>query len=130
MAIKGLAQVRRNVNRQLKLVIPSQAEKALHVATAIVGGYASMMTPIDTSTLINSQYRRVQVEYGKVVAAIGYTAKYAAYVHEAKGKMKGIPRQSGRGNYWSPDAEPRFLSKAGDDNLQEIDSAVLEAMKI
>lgn len=130
MAIKGLAQVRRNVNRQLKLVIPAQAEKALHVATAIVGGYANLMTPVDTSTLVNSQYRRVQTELGKVVATIGYTAKYAAYVHEAKGKMKGIPRPSGRGDYWSPDAEPRFLSKAGDDNLQEIDRAVLEAMKI
>lgn len=130
MAIKGMAQVRKNINRQLKMVIPAQAEKALHIATSIIGGYASLMTPVDTSTLINSQYRRVATGSGKVIASIGYTAAYAAYVHGAKGKMKGIPRASGRGNYWSPDAEPQFLSKAGDDNLNEIDKAVLEAMKI
>lgn len=130
MAIKGMAQVRKNINRQLKLVIPSQAEKALHIATSIIGGYANLMTPVDTSTLINSQYRRVTTANGKVIASIGYTAKYAAYVHEASGKMEGIPRPNGRGNYWSPDAEPRFLSKAGDDHISEIDNAVLGAMKI
>lgn len=144
MAIKGMAQVRSNVRRQLTLAIPSHAERAMHIATSIIGGYATLMTPVDTSNLINSQYRIVKNTGTKVVAAIGYTARYAAAVHEMGGKLKGQPRANfgvtragvafgggtGRGNYWDPDAEPQFLSKAGDENLNEIDQAVERAMKL
>ena len=132
MAIKGMAQVRANLRKQLTLAIPSDAEKAMHVATSIIGGYATLMTPVDTSNLINSQYRIVKNTGTKVIAAIGYTARYAAAVHEKPGTLRGagVMRPSGRGNYWDPDAEPQFLSKAGDDNLSEIDQAVERAMKI
>ena len=142
MAIKGMAQLRRNVRKQLTLAIPSHAERAMHVATSIIGGYATLMTPVDTSNLINSQYRIVKNEGRRVVAAIGYTARYAAAVHEMSGKLKGQPRAdfgvtregiafgggTGRGNYWDPSGEPRFLSKAGDENLAEIDNAIRRAM--
>lgn len=142
MAIKGMAQLRRNVRKQLTLAIPSHAERAMHIATSIIGGYATLMTPVDTSNLINSQYRIVKNEGRRVVAAIGYTARYAAAVHEMSGKLKGQPRAdfgvtragvafgggTGRGNYWDPSGEPQFLSKAGDENLAEIDNAVRRAM--
>lgn len=132
MAIKGMVQVRKNLRQQLTLAIPSDAERAMHIATSIIGGYATLMTPVDTSNLINSQYRIVKNTGTKVVAAIGYTAKYAAAVHAKPGTLrgKGIVRPSGRGNYWGPDAEPKFLSKAGDENLAEIDQAVERAMKL
>lgn len=132
MAIKGMAQVRTNLRKQLTLAIPSDAEKAMHVATSIIGGYATLMTPVDTSNLINSQYRIVKNTGTKVIAAIGYTAKYAAAVHEKPGTLRGagVMRPSGRGAFWSPDAEPEFLSKAGNENLSEIDQAVERAMKI
>ena len=142
MAIKGMAQLRRNVRKQLTLAIPSHAERAMHIATSIIGGYATLMTPVDTSDLINSQYRIVKNEGRRVVAAIGYTARYAAAVHEMSGKLKGQPRAdfgvtragvafgggTGRGNYWDPSGEPQFLSKAGDENLAEIDNAIRRAM--
>ena len=132
MAIKGMAQVRKNLRQQLTLAIPSDAERAMHIATSIIGGYATLMTPVDTSNLINSQYRIVKNSGTKVVAAIGYTAKYAAAVHEKPGTLRGagVMRPSGRGEFWSPDAEPQFLRKAGDDNLSEIDQAVERAMKL
>lgn len=132
MAIKGMTQVRSNVRKQLTLAIPSDAERAMHIATSIIGGYATLMTPVDTSNLINSQYRIVKNTGTKVVAAIGYTAKYAAAVHEKPGTLRGagVPRASGRGNYWDPSGEPQFLSKAGDENLAEIDQAVERAMKL
>ena len=132
MAIKGMAQVRKNLRQQLTLAIPADAERAMHIATSIIGGYATLMTPVDTSNLINSQYRIVKNTGTKVVAAIGYTAKYAAAVHAKPGTLRGagVMRPSGRGNYWDPDAEPQFLSKAGDDNLSEIDQAVERAMKL
>ncbi len=132
MAIKGMAQVRKNLRQQLTFAIPSHAEKAMHVATSIIGGYATLMTPVDTSNLINSQYRIVKNTGTKVIAAIGYTAKYAAAVHEKPGTLRGagVMRPSGRGEFWNPSGEPMFLSKAGDENLAEIDNAIRRAMKI
>ena len=130
MAIKGLASVRGNMQRILTGVVPEKAHIAMQVTTSIIGGYANMMTPIDTSFLINSQYRRVTESKNLVIGTIGYLAKYAGAVHEKKGNGKGLPRPNGNGNYWDPDAEPKFLSKAGDDNIAEIDRAVKEAMKV
>lgn len=43
---------------------------------------ASVLTPIDTSTLLNSQYRVVQPQGSRVVGTVGYTAEYAAPVHD------------------------------------------------
>src|SRR5690606_34498252 len=111
------AQVRKNIRHTLTKAIPENAVKAMHIATSIIGGYATLMTPVDKGVLRDSQYRRVTVEGNQVVAVIGYTASYAGAVHDASGKLKGQPRANGRGTYWSPDAEPKFLSKAGDDNL-------------
>lgn len=150
--IKGYKKVRIGLENALKKKIPQNAERAAHVAGSIIGGYASLMTPVDTSNLINSQYRTVKKEGKRVVAAIGYTAKYAAAVHNAPGTLKGKPRAhfgktsnrsefgpviprafgggTGRGNYWDPDAEPRFLEKAATENMDEINEAVMKAMKL
>lgn len=128
--IKGYKKVRVALEDALKKKIPQNAERAAHVAGSIIGGYASLMTPVDTSNLINSQYRTVTKEGKRVVAAIGYTAKYAAAVHNAKGTLKGKPRRTGRGDYWDPDAEPGFLEKAAIENMDEINAAVMKAMKL
>lgn len=130
MAIKGMKQVQQRMQRQLTGVIPQKAERAVTVAASIIGGHATLMTPIDTSVLVNSQYRTITTKKGRVHAAIGYTARYAAAVHEASGRGKGKPRENGNGLYWSPDGEPKFLEKAGDNHKAEIDHAVYEAMKI
>ena len=130
MAIKGLEEVRRNMRRTLHNVVPAKAEKAVTIAASIIGGYATLMTPVHFGTLRNSQYRQITTENGKVVAAIGYTVKYAAAVHAMKGKLQGKPRPDGRGNYWGPSGEPKFLTKAGDNHTQEIDQAVRRAMSV
>lgn len=43
---------------------------------------ASVMTPIDTSTLLNSQFRDVKKEGTKIVGTVGYSADYALPVHD------------------------------------------------
>ncbi|EMT6385066.1 HK97 gp10 family phage protein, partial [Providencia rettgeri] len=42
------------------------------------GTQAAVYTPIDTSTLINSQFRTVTVNGTRVTGRIGYSASYAA----------------------------------------------------
>lgn len=45
-----------------------------------------------------------------VSVAVGYTASYALWVHEARGMvLKGRPRPHGRGSYW----DPLGVAKAG-----------------
>ena len=51
----------------------------------------------------------------KVSVAVGYTAKYALYVHENREiwppgmRLKGQPRPSGIATYWSPNGQPNYL---------------------
>jgi hypothetical protein len=49
---------------------------------------------------------------GDASVLVGYTANYALYVHEnMEMKLKGLPRQSGRGVYWGPKGQPKFLEE-------------------
>jgi hypothetical protein len=54
-------------------------------------------------------------QYGDATVIVGFSAKYAIYVHESiEMKLAGKPRPNGQGLYWDPqgDAQPRFLSRA------------------
>ena len=86
--------------------------RALKSATYIIRTESATLTPIDTSTLINSQFDTVEVNGTRITGKTGYSAKYALYVHNASGKLTGKPRSNGNGTYWSPGGEPQFLTKA------------------
>jgi hypothetical protein len=45
---------------------------------------ASVLTPIDTSTLLNSQFRNVGKRNGRIVGTVGYTAEYAQAQHRRR----------------------------------------------
>lgn len=108
----------RIVNRMPQFLTATQARAHVAVLSALipVASEAAGMTPRETSTLINSQYRDVRQEGSRIVGRIGYTAEYAAAVHEAPGTLLGTntPRASGKGVVWGPSGEPEFLRKGGD----------------
>ncbi|KQP02457.1 hypothetical protein ASF45_20600 [Pseudorhodoferax sp. Leaf265] len=60
---------------------------------------ASVLTPIDTSNLLNSQYRSVDKQGDRIVGTVGYTAEYAAAVHDADNAQ----------TFRRPSAEKEFL---------------------
>ena len=60
----------------------NKARRGMTQALILGASEASVLTPIDTSTLLNSQFRDVKTEQGKIVGTIGYTAEYAAAVHD------------------------------------------------
>jgi len=137
MPVKGLKEVRQAVRKAFVDISGPRAEKTLTEVLITAAGFAATMTPIDTSNLINSQYRKITAYGTRVVGAIGYTAAYAAAVHDAKGTLKGTntPRSTSdpsRGNFWDPDAEPEFLRKAFEDSdaRAAIDAIVKRGMKI
>lgn len=137
MPVKGLKEVRLQLKKIFGDIKGPKAEKTLTEVLITAAGLAATMTPIDTSNLINSQYRKITAYGTRVVGAIGYTAAYAAAVHNAKGTLLGTntPRSTSdpsRGNAWDPDAEPEFLRKAFEDSdaRAAIDAIVKRGMKV
>jgi hypothetical protein len=130
MPVKGMKQVRSRLKAVFDDVSGERMEKAIYVALTVGSGYAQLMTPMDTSTLVNSRFTQTGTTNKGAWGKAGYTAAYAAAVHAASGKLKGLPRVNSSGNYWDPSGEPEFLSKGFEDNLSEIHTTVKEVMKL
>jgi len=62
--------------------VQAKAARGMTQALILGASEASALTPIDTSTLLNSQYRRVDKDGERIVGRVGYTADYAAAVHD------------------------------------------------
>lgn len=150
MAIKGIGQARRNT-RKIFSGIKGSAEKAV-VEILITGrSYTLLLTPIDSGNLANSAFIDVARNKRGVRGRFGFTANYAAAVNAMPGTLKGQPRRTfgstsnhsdvgpqqprafgggtGTGNYWDPNAEPKFANKGFEDHVPEFDSIVLRNMK-
>lgn len=126
MSTKGIAAVRMG----LKRFADDSHVRGTRAVFAILNEGAALSdtyTPVDTSNLLNSRYQpQVTATKGKISGVVGYTAEYAAWVHEMSGKLKGQPRAdfgktrdgvafgggTGKGNYWDPHGKPRFLAEA------------------
>lgn len=76
-----------------------QAARGMTQALVLGASEASVLTPIATSTLINSQYRSVDKQATKIVGTVGYTADYAIPVHDPDNPQ----------NFRRPSAEKEFL---------------------
>lgn len=127
----------RVVNR-LPQFIEAAHHRASRAATASVirvGSELAVLVPVDTSTLLNSQYREVGMEGTRVYGRIGFTAEYAKAVHEAEGKLKGLPRPKrdgkARGVFWGPhDGQPRFLEVAGERAADDVRGIITGTLKV
>lgn len=141
MAVKGIQRVKSRFKAVVSEIDGPRTEKALHMILSEGAALAKTMTPMDTGNLLNSQTRpEIRHSSGKSVGIISYTARYAAAVHNAPGKLKGQPRAdfghtragvafgggTGKGNYWDPRAEPGFLTK-GFEQIKPAIPAILKA---
>lgn len=108
-------------SRLPQFVSQVQAKGARGMTQALILGAseASVMTPIDTSTLLNSQYRRVDTVGTKVVGTVGYTAEYAVSVHDPNVKQK----------FRRTSAEKEFLAKGFDNAEPNIRAVIAGAIK-
>lgn len=80
---------------------------------------ASVLTPIDTSTLLNSQYRSIEKQGTQIVGSVGYTAEYAAAVHDPDHKQ----------NFQRATAEKEFLKKGFERAEPNIRAVVIGSIK-
>jgi hypothetical protein len=94
--------------------VQTKAARGMTQALILGASEASALTPIDTSTLLNSQYKKVDAQAGRIVGTVGYTAAYALPVHDPDNPQ----------NFRRASAEKEFL-KHGFENAEPLIRGVL-----
>lgn len=112
--VRGIRQAKANLDRIIKDVQGRKVVRALQSAMLIGSAQASLYTPIDTSTLINSQFREITANGVRVTGRVGYTASYAVFVHDPEVKQ----------TFRRASAQKEFLTKGFEDTRSQIDAAV------
>lgn len=112
----------RVVNRLPQFIEATQQRAARGMTQALILGAseAAALTPIDTSTLLNSQYRRVERDGERIVGTVGYTAAYALPVHDPDNPQ----------NFRRASAEKEFLRKGferAEPNIRAVLSGAIRA---
>ena len=112
---------RRMTNRLPQFLSAVEQKAARGVTQALILGAseASVMTPVDTSTLLNSQFRSVAKDGSKIVGTVGYTAEYAKYVHDPNVKQR----------FRRSTAEKEFLRKGFEESEPNIRAVIAGAIK-
>ncbi len=72
--------IRRNINALVRDITGRRLPRAMTAALHEGGLVAAIYTPVDTSTLINSQFKEVITNGTRITGRIGYSANYAIYV--------------------------------------------------
>ena len=102
------------------------AFKGLTKATTFIQGEAQEITPRRKGILEPSAFSQVVVEGDRLIGRIGYTAKYAALVHEMPD-----PTPSGKKVNWTkPGTGNKFLEKAVKRNQDMIIKFLREFMTL
>lgn len=120
MKVKGQKAARNNLANFISDVQGRKAVRAITKAMIIGSSQAALYTPIDTSTLINSQFREVSANGSRITGRVGYSANYAIYVHDPS-VVQTFRRAT---------AEKEFLVKGFDDTERQIEAAIISEMKI
>lgn len=100
MPMKGIDKAIDQLKRLEK--VQAIASKTMQQWLILVGTEAAVKTPIDTSTLLNSQFKSQKNQTTVVMGKIGYSANYASYVHDQNIKQ----------SFRRATAEKEFLLKA------------------
>ncbi|MGN7913160.1 HK97 gp10 family phage protein [Enterobacter sp. 22466] len=118
--VKGISQAKKNLNALVGDIQGKKVVRAMQSALIIGGSQAALYTPIDTSTLINSQFREITVNGNRVTGRVGYSANYAAYVHDPS-----VPQ-----NFRRATARKEFLTKGFEDTQRQIDAVIAKEMSL
>lgn len=116
----GINRAVADLNALVGNITSKKVSRAMHRALDIGGRQAAVYTPIDTKTLINSQFRGVEVKGTLFTGRVGYSASYAVFVHDPNVKQ----------SFRRPTAKKEFLTKGFEETQQMIDQAVAEEMRI
>ncbi|MEQ1967678.1 HK97 gp10 family phage protein [Xenorhabdus nematophila] len=121
MAVKvtGIREAQTRLNALIGDIRGRKVVRAMYKALYIGSTQAALYTPIDTATLINSQFRDVRFQGARLTGRVGYSANYAIYVHDPKVKQ----------NFRRATAKKEFLKRGFNEMRVQIDKAVMEELK-
>jgi hypothetical protein len=130
MPVTGIDQVRGRFKLLMEQAQGEKTERAITEMLILGGQYSSELTPYQEGNLLRTQGRKVWPTTEGMSGAVYYGFKYAGYIHDLPGTLKGLPRghfgktragvEFGGGNlkgrYWDAmdgtnTAEPGFLVK-------------------
>ncbi|MEB8214423.1 hypothetical protein NGI10_14870 [Raoultella ornithinolytica] len=115
---RGMNNIRRNINVLVKDIAGRRAYRAVQAALYEGALAAALYTPIDTSTLLNSQFREVVARGTRITGRIGYSANYAIYVQDP-----AIPQTFRRST-----AKKEFLQKGIEDVKPQMVAAIVREL--
>lgn len=118
--VRGIAQAKANLDALINDVQGRKVVRAVQSAMLIGGAQAALYTPIDTSTLLNSQFREIDANGTKVTGRVGYSANYAVYVHDPN-----VPQTFRRAT-----ARKEFLTKGFEDTREQIDRVMKQELSL
>lgn len=118
--VRGIRQAQQNLNALIGDIQGRKAVRAIQSALIIGSSQAALYTPIDTSTLLNSQYREVTASGTRIVGRVGYSANYAVYVHDPNIRQ----------NFRRSTAQKEFLTKGFEDSRDAISAAIKKEMAL
>ncbi|BBQ78498.1 hypothetical protein WP3W18E01_24660 [Raoultella ornithinolytica] len=118
--VRGIRQAKANLDRIIKDVQGRKVVRALQSAMLIGSAQAALYTPIDTSTLINSQFREIITNGVLITGRAGYSANYAVFVHDPEVKQ----------TFRRASARKEFLTKGFEDTRSQIDTAVKKELSL
>lgn len=118
--VRGIRQAKANLDRIIKDVQGRKVMRALQSALLIGSAQAAIYTAIDTSTLINSQFREIITNGVLITGRAGYSANYAVFVHDPEVKQ----------TFRRASARKEFLTKGFEDTRSQIDAAVKKELSL
>ncbi|EGT4508954.1 HK97 gp10 family phage protein [Cronobacter sakazakii] len=118
--VRGIAQAKANLDALINDVQGRKVVRAVQSALLIGGAQAALYTPIDTSTLLNSQFREIDANGTKVTGRVVYSANYAVYVHDPN-----VPQTFRRAT-----ARKEFLTKGFEDTRDQIDRVMKQELSL
>ncbi len=114
----GMRKLQSNFDKLVNDITGKRSVRAVTAAITVGASQASIYTPIDTSTLLNSQFREVLSSGTRVTGRVGYSANYAVYVNDPNRPQ----------NFRRSSARKEFLRLGFEDARQEIDAVVRQEM--
>lgn len=115
----GLQNVLKNLNKEINK-IEGDTFKGILAAVKFVEGEAVETTPVEHGPLSNSIFSDAERLKNKSVGRVGYTAKYAPFVHE-------MPASN---NFTKSGTGPKFLERAVSENHAQILKIIQKRTKI
>ncbi len=115
----GLNNVLSNLNKEIRK-IEGDTLKGVRAATLFVEGESNEVVPQKFGVLINSSFSQAERQGNRSIGRVGYTAKYAPFVHEMPASF----------NFTKSGTGPKYLQKAISENHKQILSIIAKRAKI